>query len=184
MVFLSKDEMITHSVRETQKVAADFAREVLTKNYHRYAPQGLPRPPHYRGARGIDPQRLVPRRGIEKVIVVGLVGDLGAGKTTFVQGMARGSGIDPNHYVNSPTFTLINEYKGERMSLVHVDLYRIDKPIDFETLGLDEYFIPGNIVVIEWIDKMPALKNKVDFRVTMESVSEKERKISIERKMP
>lgn len=108
--------------------------------------------------------------------VVGLVGDLGAGKTTFVQGMAEGLGIDPRHYVNSPTFTLVNEYP----PLIHVDLYRLEREEELETLALQEYF-QGNLVVIEWAEKFPSLKSQLDFLVRFEIISDKERKIRIER---
>lgn len=109
--------------------------------------------------------------------LIGLTGDLGSGKTTFVQGMAQGLGIDPRYYVTSPTFTIINEYGPH---LVHVDLYRIEKPCDGETLAIDEYLERSNVVVVEWIEKLPALEKKMDFQVRFEMISEKERKIKIE----
>ena len=109
-------------------------------------------------------------------LLVGLGGDLGAGKTTFVQGMARGMGINPRYYVSSPTFTLINEYA----NLIHVDLYRIKKALEGETLGLEEYFLPGKVIVIEWVERMPHLEKELDFRVVFETISEKEREIRIE----
>ena len=110
---------------------------------------------------------------------IGLIGDLGAGKTTFVQGMARGLGIDPRHYVNSPTFTLINEY-GDR--LVHIDLYRIEKPTEVETLGIEDCSRPGRVIVIEWPEKAPTLKGQLDFLIHFEWISEKERRIWIEKR--
>ena len=81
--------------------------------------------------------------------VVLLEGDFGAGKTTFTQGIAAGLGLD-NRYVNSPTFTLINEYKGGRLRLYHVDLYRLEDDEQVATLGLDDYFDGKGVVVIEW----------------------------------
>lgn len=80
--------------------------------------------------------------------VVLLEGEFGSGKTTFTQGIARGLGIDA-HYVNSPTFTLINEYRG-RQRLYHVDLYRLEDEEQVATLGLDDYFDGSGITVIEW----------------------------------
>jgi tRNA threonylcarbamoyladenosine biosynthesis protein TsaE len=71
--------------------------------------------------------------------------------------MAKGLGIDPDYYVNSPTFTLVNEYRGRGIPLVHVDLYRIEKPIEGETLGLDEYLASGAVVAVEWVERMPEL---------------------------
>lgn len=109
-------------------------------------------------------------------ITVGLIGDLGSGKTTFVQGMAKGLGIDPRYYVNSPTFTMVNEYRGKNVDLIHVDLYRIEKPFEIETLALEEHLHPGRIVVVEWSEK---LEKKLDYQVRFEMISEKERKIEI-----
>lgn len=103
---------------------------------------------------------------------IALLGDLGSGKTTFVQGMACGLGVDPHAYVNSPTFTIVNEYG----RLIHVDLYRIEGREEVETLSLEEYLAPGNIVVIEWAEKV---KIKFDFEVRFKTVSERERRIMI-----
>ena len=80
-----------------------------------------------------------------------LHGELGAGKTAFVRGMARGLGIEPAE-VSSPTFTLIQEYSGPRGLLHHVDLYRLT-PAEADDLGLDELISSGAIVAIEWPDR-------------------------------
>jgi tRNA threonylcarbamoyladenosine biosynthesis protein TsaE len=111
--------------------------------------------------------------------VVGLIGDLGAGKTTFVQGMAKGLGIDPDYYVNSPTFTLVNEYRGRGIPLVHVDLYRIEKPIEGETLGLDEYLASGAVVAVEWVERMPELEKRVTDRVEIVQTGPGSREVKI-----
>jgi len=81
--------------------------------------------------------------------VVLLEGEFGAGKTTFTQGVARGLGLDA-HYVNSPTFTLINEYRGGRHRLYHVDLYRLEGMEEISTLGLEDYFDGSGVTVVEW----------------------------------
>jgi tRNA threonylcarbamoyl adenosine modification protein YjeE len=81
-----------------------------------------------------------------------LTGDLGAGKTAFVRGLAEGLGADPAE-VSSPTFTLIQRYSGGRLPLVHVDLYRLNDPREVEELGLDE-LAAGGVLAIEWAEKL------------------------------
>jgi tRNA threonylcarbamoyladenosine biosynthesis protein TsaE len=85
--------------------------------------------------------------------VIALVGPLGAGKTTFVQGLARGTGVPPDRHVASPTFALVNEHPG-RVALVHADLYRIANRAELLELGLDDAFDRA-AVAIEWLDRFP-----------------------------
>jgi tRNA threonylcarbamoyladenosine biosynthesis protein TsaE len=85
--------------------------------------------------------------------VVALVGPLGAGKTTFVQGLARGAGVPADRHVASPTFALVNEHPG-RVPVVHADLYRINDRIELRELGLDDAFDRA-AVAIEWLDRFP-----------------------------
>jgi tRNA threonylcarbamoyladenosine biosynthesis protein TsaE len=82
-----------------------------------------------------------------------LYGDLGAGKTAFVRGLAEGLGVDRDQ-VSSPTFTLVQEYRGGRLTLFHADLYRLDDAREIDDLGLDEIAVDG-VMAIEWAEKMP-----------------------------
>jgi tRNA threonylcarbamoyladenosine biosynthesis protein TsaE len=108
--------------------------------------------------------------------VVLLVGDLGAGKTAFVRGLAEGLGVSPAE-VSSPTFTLIQEYRGGRLPLLHVDLYRLNDPQEVDDLGLEELG-SGAVVAIEWADKLPAPPPDA-IRVTIEHAGESERRVTI-----
>lgn len=85
--------------------------------------------------------------------VICLTGDLGSGKTSFVQGLAMGLGVPDDYYITSPTYVLINEYPG-RYPLFHVDLYRIEEPVDFEDIGLYEILHGKGVVAVEWADKL------------------------------
>ena len=109
---------------------------------------------------------------IEQPIIMALSGDLGSGKTAFVQGLAKGLDVSEKYYVTSPTFTLINEYPG-RYPLYHVDLYRIEHLIELDDIGLDEVLLTDAVIAIEWAEKLSkdALSNhlQLQFLITGES---------------
>ena len=86
-------------------------------------------------------------------LTVGLVGPLGSGKTQLVKGIATGNGIDDARKVTSPTFTLVHEYQG-RLTLYHVDVYRLSGPNELEALGFEEFARADSAVVIEWADRV------------------------------
>jgi len=88
--------------------------------------------------------------------VIALIGELGAGKTVFAQGLARGLGVGADEYVSSPSFTLVNQYRG-RVPVFHVDTYRLGNEAEMVALGYEEYFDPNGVTIIEWADKVRAL---------------------------
>jgi tRNA threonylcarbamoyladenosine biosynthesis protein TsaE len=85
--------------------------------------------------------------------VIKLVGDLGAGKTEFVKGLA--TGLNYRNVVTSPTFTLVQEYRGGRLPLFHMDLYRLNEEAELDEIGFEDYLRAGGICAIEWADKFP-----------------------------
>ena len=90
---------------------------------------------------------------IQQPLTIALIGDLGSGKTAFVQGLAQGLDVSDKYYITSPTFTLINEYPG-RHRLYHVDLYRIEHLSELEDIGLDEALQADAVIAIEWAEKL------------------------------
>src|SRR6478609_8989988 len=102
--------------------------------------------------------------------VVVLRGDLGAGKTTLVKGIAEGFQAVLEDDVASPTFTLIHEYRGPSATLYHIDLYRVDTQRELETLGLDDLMSENSILLIEWGEKFPRFERERDVEIVLERV--------------
>jgi tRNA threonylcarbamoyladenosine biosynthesis protein TsaE len=108
--------------------------------------------------------------------VVLLYGDLGAGKTAFVRGIARGIGADPDE-VSSPTFTIVQEYAGRSMTLYHVDLYRLD-PEEIDDLGLEDLVAGDGVVAIEWSERWRGRPTDV-VEVRLEDAGDEQRRIAV-----
>lgn len=110
-----------------------------------------------------------------------LRGDLGAGKTTLVKGIAAGFEAASEQEVTSPTFTLIHEYRGARANLYHIDLYRVDTQRELETLGLDDLIGEASILLIEWGEKFERFRKERDVEIALEQIGEDERLIQVTR---
>ncbi len=100
--------------------------------------------------------------------IVLLRGDLGAGKTTMVKGIAEGFHAAEAEAVTSPTFTLIHEYRGPEVTLFHIDLYRIDTQRELDTLALDDLLEPNTILLIEWGEKFERFAKERDAEIAIE----------------
>ena len=108
-----------------------------------------------------------------------LRGELGAGKTTLVKGIAEAFHAASEEDVTSPTFTLVHEYRGPGASLYHIDLYRVDTPRELETLGLDDLISENSILLIEWGEKFARFKRDRDVEIFLERLGENERRIKL-----
>ena len=128
-------------------------------------------------------------REAQRGLVIALSGDLGAGKTQLVKGLARGLGVTSR--VHSPTFTLVNEYSGGRLRLFHLDLYRLETREQILSAGLEDYWQPDGVAVIEWSERWfgsehPASRSRTSNtetnvrRVQFEVLNEMERRITYE----
>lgn len=136
--------MITTSVAETEKAAAEFA-SALTPG-----------------------------------TVLFFRGDLGAGKTAFVRGLAGGLGI-PAECVSSPTYTFVKEYLGGKMPLIHFDMYRVESYDDLYSIGFFDYLDKQNVIAVEWSENIEEFFDEPDYLITIEhGNAENERIITIE----
>ena len=114
--------------------------------------------------------------GIPDGTVVAMYGELGAGKTAFVRGMARGMGLDCR--VNSPTFTIVNEYLGER-TLLHFDMYRLGGADELWDIGWDDYLERGAVCAVEWSENVAGAFTGDELTVLIEKLSDTDRRITI-----
>ena len=114
---------------------------------------------------------------ITKGIFIALKGNLGAGKTTFVQGVAKGLKVPDGYYVNSPTYNIINEYPG-RVRLCHMDLYRLGSDEELDHIGFDEIIEDRPVVVVEWPEILDPGRLTFDLLINLEILKDFSRKIS------
>jgi tRNA threonylcarbamoyladenosine biosynthesis protein TsaE len=111
--------------------------------------------------------------------VFAICGPLGSGKTHLIKGIAAGAGAEDQAGVTSPTFVLVNEYRG-RFDLYHLDAYRLDSVDDFERLGFDDFCYPESVVLIEWADKVePALRGMDPIRIDLAHAGTRQRVIRL-----
>ena len=111
--------------------------------------------------------------------LVVLRGDLGAGKTTLVKGIAQGFQAASEENVTSPTFTLVHEYRGPTANVFHIDLYRVETQRELDTLALDDLISQNSVLLIEWGEKFARFRQDRDVEVAFERISETERKIKL-----
>lgn len=107
-----------------------------------------------------------------------LIGKLGAGKTTLAKGIVQGTNGTSAEEVSSPTFTLIHQY-GNQPPVYHVDLYRLDEPREVESLGLDDLFASGNLVLLEWAERFPALLPTPRTEIRLRALADDSREITV-----
>ncbi|MFC1839892.1 tRNA (adenosine(37)-N6)-threonylcarbamoyltransferase complex ATPase subunit type 1 TsaE [Thermodesulfobacteriota bacterium] len=110
--------------------------------------------------------------------IVALSGPLGSGKTWFSKGIGLGLGVDPDEVIVSPSFSLVNEYRGSHV-LYHIDLYRLDTISDIISIGIDEYVNEDSIVVIEWAERCKEILPEGYIEVNIDILGENERSIEI-----
>ena len=123
-------------------------------------------------------RELAPRLRDARIVL--LRGDLGAGKTTMVKGIAEAFEAAEQENVTSPTFTLVHEYRGPERCLFHIDLYRIETPRELATLGLEELSDEqGNILLIEWGEKFERLRSECNVEIVIERLSDEQRRFTV-----
>jgi tRNA threonylcarbamoyladenosine biosynthesis protein TsaE len=111
--------------------------------------------------------------------VVLLRGELGAGKTTLVKGIAQAFHGAKEEDVTSPTFTLVHEYRGPKVDVFHIDLYRVETARELETLGIEDLMADNSVLLIEWGEKFPRFARERDFEIALDRTGENDRRIRI-----
>jgi len=112
--------------------------------------------------------------------VIGVCGQLGSGKTHLIKGLAAGAGARDSREVNSPTFVIVNEYLG-RFDIYHIDAYRLNSVVEFETIGFDDFCGPGSVVMIEWADKVESVLAGINYlRIELFYAGDTTRKIQVQ----
>ena len=114
-------------------------------------------------------------RGGELIL---LRGELGAGKTVFARGVAIGLEIDPDE-VSSPSYALIHEYRGGRLDMFHIDLYRLEQPEETETLGIEDLLDSGGVLLAEWGERLPAFYRRDAVLISFHDIGEGSRRIDV-----
>lgn len=115
---------------------------------------------------------------LNRKAVITLTGDLGSGKTSFVQGLAKGFNVPDEFYVTSPTYNIINEYPG-RLPLYHIDLYRISEPDELYDIGFEDIIHDDAVIAIEWPDRLPEGWIIPDLAINIEITENDSRRFSV-----
>jgi len=115
---------------------------------------------------------------ISKGICIALNGELGAGKTTFVQGLAKGLGVSEKYYITSPTYNIISEYPADPFTLCHLDLYRLGSEDELETIGFDDLVDDNHIIIVEWPQILKYISFQFDIEINFTFDEEYNRTIS------
>ncbi|OGR20583.1 MAG: tRNA (adenosine(37)-N6)-threonylcarbamoyltransferase complex ATPase subunit type 1 TsaE [Desulfobacula sp. RIFOXYA12_FULL_46_16] len=116
---------------------------------------------------------------ISQGLAIALKGDLGAGKTTFVKGLAKGLGVSEDYYITSPTFTIINEYPASLLTLYHLDLYRLSSADELEYIGFDDLLDDTHVMAVEWPDILKDISFPFDIEIRFEFDENYNRRISV-----
>jgi tRNA threonylcarbamoyladenosine biosynthesis protein TsaE len=116
---------------------------------------------------------------VSQGLTIALKGGLGAGKTTFVKGLAKGLGVSEDYYITSPTFTIINEYPAPPLTLCHLDLYRLSSADELDYIGFDDLAGDNHVIVVEWPDILKDISFPFDLEIRFEFDENYNRRISV-----